>query len=164
MTNWSPSVLLVTKNLKTPVKAEAKQLQYDLSQNNHWTAFCKTPVSKSIKNHIESSLSEQKTWTESRNKTNTPSRRAGTGRFISSAHNNAIATDRPSTTSWQKKKNWSFARIFAEKDLYSANKRISCHTLLCKALIFENRLSLFSDGLILFDVVLTSSGWVWTCK
>lgn len=138
---------------------------WSFTKQSDWTAFCKAPVSKSIKNHIESGLLEQKTWTESRNKTNTPSRRAGTGRFTSSAHNNAIATDRPSTTSWQKKKKyWSFARIFAEKDLYSENKCISCHTLLCKALISENRLSLFSDGLILFDVVLTSSGWVWTCK
>lgn len=77
---------------------------WSFTKQSDWTAFCKAPVSKSIKNHIESGLLEQKTWTESRNKTNTPSRRAGTGRFTSSAHNNAIATDRPSTTSWQKKK------------------------------------------------------------
>lgn len=150
---------------KIAVKAEAKQLQYNFSQNNHWTAFCKAPVSKSIKNHIESGLLEQKTWTESRNRTNTPSRRAGTGRFISSAHNSTTATDCPSAASWQEKKKWGvFARIFAEKDLYLENKHISCHTLLCKVLIFENRLSLFPEGLILSDVVLTSSGWVWTRK
>jgi len=87
------------KEPKTPAKAEAKQLQYNLSQNNHWTAFCKTPVSKSIKNHIESGSLEQKTWTESRNRTNTPARRAGTGRFPSSGHNNAIASDHPSAAS-----------------------------------------------------------------
>lgn len=105
---------------KIAVKAEAKQWQYNFSQNNHWTAFCKAPVSQSIKNHIESGLLEQKTWTESRNRTNTPSRRAGTGRFISSAHNSATATDRPSPASWQEgKKKGEFLQESLQRKIFT---------------------------------------------
>lgn len=118
---------------KIAVKAEAKQWQYNFSQNNHWTAFCKAPVSQSIKNHIESGLLEQKTWTESRNRTNTPSRRAGTGRFISSAHNSATATDRPSPASWQeeKKKGGSFCKnLCRERSLLGEQTHLLSHPAL----------------------------------
>lgn len=67
---WATFSLACHKELKTPVKAEVKQLKHSLSQHNDWTAFCRALVSKSIKKHIESGLLEQKTWTESRNRTN----------------------------------------------------------------------------------------------
>lgn len=85
-------------------------------------------------------------------------------RFISPAHNNAIATGCPSTASWQTKKMAVLQESLQRRIFYPENKHSSCHTLLCKALLFENRLSLFSDGLILSGVVLTSSGWVRTCQ
>lgn len=101
---------------------------WSFTKQSDWTAFCKAPVSKSIKNHIESGLLEQKTWTESRNKTNTPSRRAGTGRFTSSAHNNAIATDRPSTTSWQKKKNIGVLQESLQRRIFTQRTNASLVT------------------------------------
>lgn len=89
-------------------------------------AFRKTPISKSIRNHIESGLLEQSTWTASKNRTITPSRRAGAGSFVPSAHNNAIATAAPQKHVGKRKH--AFLQETAE--LYSEQMHVLSHPAL----------------------------------
>lgn len=143
------------KELKTPLKAEVKQFKHSLSQHNDWTAFCRALVSKSIKNHIESGLLEQKTWTESRNRTNPHVELKLGGSYHQ--HTKMLQPTGKRT------KNGSFLHFESLQRKIFSKRTVASLVTPC-FVRHKNRLSLFSDGPILSDVVLTSSGQVWTSK